>query len=148
MELNKELQEFAFYRKGLIGDIRDSIRNRFYMNIDYTNKYVPFSFTGYRNIAPAALGVNRKSGSLVLRAYLVRGVSYVTRYEPQRNNTPWRLFLINRITNWGVSNNTFGPLPLYRLNDRGLIDIREQLLFSSELVEFSANYDDFDWYDL
>jgi len=136
--INNSPEEFAFAIKGLLAAIRDSISNRFYLNIDYSNLYVPSPVIGYRNIAPAALGINRVSGNLVLRAYLIRGISYSIRENISKNQ--WRLFLVSRISAFGTSSNKFGPLPLYRLNDKGMSIIREQLQFTSD--------DEYDWFEI
>ena len=151
MEKENQIQTFNFAPKGLVGDIRDAIRNRFYININYTNKYVPYSFVGYRNIAPAVLGINKISGNLVLRAFLIRGISYSIQENISKNQ--WRLFLVNRISNWSVSSNVFGPLPLYRFNDKSLRDIREQLNFEEQMETFnenneSFNEEDYDWFEI
>lgn len=126
----EQIQLVNFAPKGLIQDIRFAIKSRLYMNLDYNNKYSPM--IGYRNIAPAAIGNNIKTGNLCLRAYLIRGVSWSTREGISQSQ--WRLFLVNRVSNWSVSSNTFGPLPLYRLNDRGLTGIREQLEYSANII--------------
>jgi hypothetical protein len=123
--------------KVLTEAIKHAILFRKFMTINYNNQYSIAA--GDRYIAPSAIGNNIKTGSIVLRAYLIAGVSYSAAKGIARSE--WRLYLVRNISFFELSNFKFGPLPGYKLNDKGMSNIKSQLSFSEDI-----NEDDINWW--
>lgn len=75
--------------------------------------------TGYRGVAPAAVGIHTSTGNEVLRAYLMQGVS-----KSQRSPY-WRLFRLDRIKVYNIhfSKTKVGSNKLYRQDDKHMSQI-------------------------
>jgi predicted DNA-binding transcriptional regulator YafY len=75
--------------------LEDAVTNKFVCRIDYRGEKVGDILDGIRIIEPVAVGVDT-SGSYLLRAWLLRGVSKTGRANP-RLVPGWRLFRLDRI---------------------------------------------------
>lgn len=75
--------------------LEDAVNNKFVCKIDYRGEKPGDILDGIRIIEPVAVGVDT-SGSHLLRAWLLRGVSKTGRANP-RLVPGWRLFRLDRI---------------------------------------------------
>lgn len=75
--------------------LEDAVTNKFVCKIDYRGERPGDILDGIRMIEPVAVGVDT-SGSHLLRAWLIRGVSKTGRANP-RLVPGWRLFRLDRI---------------------------------------------------
>jgi predicted DNA-binding transcriptional regulator YafY len=75
--------------------LEDAVANKFVCKIDYRGEKPGDILDGIRIIEPVAVGVDT-SGSHLLRAWLIRGVSKTGRANP-RLVPGWRLFRLDRI---------------------------------------------------
>ena len=138
-----ETQLINVIPKGLIESIRFAIQNKRFMHINYNNKWTIAA--GDRYVLPACLGTLKKGGRLVLRAYFSAGVSYSLATGTAKSS--WRLYLLSKINFYQVTDNSFYARPVgYKMNDRSMSSIREQLMFSVEEIDASQlSEDDIIW---
>lgn len=92
----KECEHVALYEafSQMVQKLEDAMSNKFICRIDYRGEQGNV-LNGVRIIEPVALGVD-SSGSTLLRAWLIRGVSKTGRVNP-RLVPGWRLFRVDRI---------------------------------------------------
>lgn len=87
------------------------------------HRLLSFSYESLpRKVIPAALGVHRSSGNLVLRAYQVGGAT-------ESGRVPlWRIFIVSDMVRVTLVDETFEGLPSgYRRGDRSMSQIVAQL---------------------
>lgn len=78
----------------MVTKLEDAMNNKFVCRIDYRAESGNV-LNGVRMIEPVALGVD-SSGTTLLRAWLIRGISKTGRIDP-RLVPGWRLFRVDRI---------------------------------------------------
>jgi hypothetical protein len=109
-------------------EINDAINNKIQVIINYSDeeKHAPKK----RLIEPYAYGMT-KSGNTVLRAYQYNGDTF-------RGIPKWKLFRVDRITNWLPTNNHFNAQPSERgwnaanyneTNDNSMVNVLNQVHF-------------------
>lgn len=76
--------------------------------------------TGFRNVAPAAVGKHLTTGNEVMRGYLNEGVSKSKRVPY------WRLFRLDRITSYNINFSKTRTNKLYRKDDKHIVYIYAQ----------------------
>jgi len=119
--------------------IKYAIKNKKYLEFNYNNKWT--NAAGERFVIPACLGRLKSSGRMVLRGYLLAGVSFSI--SQGVTSSKWKLYLLNRINFFKVSENGFYLRPSgYKLNDKSMSTIDAQLEFEEEIDE-----NDIEWFD-
>ena len=88
-----------------------------------SHRLIEFSYDGhYRKVIPAAYGNQTSTRNKVLRAYQIGGTSS-TRTIPL-----WDLFLVNKISDLTVLDETFSELPpYYKKGDKHINPIEAEL---------------------
>lgn len=78
---------------------------------------------GFREVAPAAVGIHISTGNEVMRAYLMNGVS------KSKKSPYWRLFRIDRIKSYNIYYNKtkVGSNKLYRTGDKHMSEIFSEI---------------------
>lgn len=94
--------------------IRQAIEQRRVLSFSYE--------TSPRTVIPAALGVHRSSGNLILRAYQIAGATESGRLPL------WRMFTVSDMVRVTILDETFEESPRgYRRGDRTMSQIMAQL---------------------
>jgi len=86
-------------------------------------RVIKFYYEGNQRIVqPHAYGIHKNTNNEVLRAYQVGG------YSSSGKIPGWRLYIVNKISNLEITNETFdNPAPEYRKNDSAILQIYCQL---------------------
>ncbi len=105
-----------------ITSVNDALKHKFVLNFYYKGERTGVVADGIRQVEPYALGVS-KNGYIVLRAWLIRGISKTGKVNPKL--VPgWRLFRIDRISDIVSTQQKFTtPRKGYNKEDRGMTEI-------------------------
>lgn len=95
--LSNDLEHVALFEafSQTMEKLEEAVTNKFVCKIDYRGEKPGDILDGIRIIEPVAVGVDT-SGTTLVRAWLIRGVSRTGRINP-RLVPGWRLFRVDRI---------------------------------------------------
>jgi predicted DNA-binding transcriptional regulator YafY len=106
--------------------LREAIEDQRPVKFDYTPVRPEKGEAGNRTVEPHALGLSKKAGQPILRAWVQRGASY-TGLDPDAGN--WRLFRVNNIAHPIIQRRRprFEARPKFNPNDKRMRNVPRRI---------------------